>query len=157
MITDSTSFVDCEPSDESSKNTLLFWPPTYFLKLHTPPLFINFQRATLASSSVSTACPPSKDILWTLNCKSISCTYKLHVLVEEIEIFTLYSSRTCAPWRTRISIPLLSIDIRAASSTSLSADSSSFRGFENITFNSYSMSVGNMPKKIKRKGKTEGK
>lgn len=44
---------------------------------------------------------------------------------------------TWAPWRTRISTPLLSIDIRAASSTSASLDKSSFRGFEKVAFSSY--------------------
>lgn len=45
---------------------------------------------------------------------------------------------TWAPWRTLISVPLLSIDMNAASSTSASVDKSSFRGFEKMAFNSYS-------------------
>lgn len=45
---------------------------------------------------------------------------------------------TCAPCRTRTSVPLLSIDMRAASSTSLSADKSFFKGFENIELSSCS-------------------
>lgn len=43
---------------------------------------------------------------------------------------------TCAPWRTRMSVPLLSIDIRATSSTSASCDRRSFRGFEKSAFSS---------------------
>uniref|UniRef100_J3L9K4 Uncharacterized protein n=1 Tax=Oryza brachyantha TaxID=4533 RepID=J3L9K4_ORYBR len=46
---------------------------------------------------------------------------------------------TCAPCRTRISIPLLSIDIRAASSTSPSVDKSSFKGFEYIALSSFKL------------------
>lgn len=44
---------------------------------------------------------------------------------------------TWAPWRTRTSIPLLSIEMRAASSTSDSEDSSSLSGFEKMAFSSY--------------------
>lgn len=43
---------------------------------------------------------------------------------------------TCAPCRTRISIPLLSTDISAASSTSPSDDRTSRSGLEKIAFNS---------------------
>jgi hypothetical protein len=44
---------------------------------------------------------------------------------------------TCAPWRTRMSTPLLSMEIRAASSTSVSEASSSLSGLENLKFSSY--------------------
>lgn len=38
-------------------------PTSYFCKLYTFPLCINFRRAALASSNVSTLCPSSNDIL----------------------------------------------------------------------------------------------
>lgn len=61
---------------------------------------------------------------------------------------------TCAPWRTRISVPLLSIEIKAASSTSVSCAKRSFRGFENIALSSYK-NHHELSRSLEKKGKEE--
>lgn len=115
-------------------------PVFYFYNLNTRPLFISFLRAALASSNVSTEWPSSNDILCMLNCNNqkiifYNHEYKKHDSIRNSE-GCQFKKLTCAPWRTRTSVPLLSMDMRAASSTSDSADKSSFRGFEKIALSS---------------------
>lgn len=105
----------------------------------TWPLFISFHRAFLASSNVSTACPSSNDNRCILNYKQWK-NKPYDPASKQIENAKAQwrCIITCAPWRTRISIPLLSIDIKAASSTSVSVHMSSLRGFEKIALSSCS-------------------
>lgn len=49
----------------------------------------------------------------------------------------LQTDDTCAPCRTLISVPLLSTDMKAASSISISVDNISLSDFENIAFSSF--------------------
>lgn len=54
---------------KSLENYKFSMTAAYFCKLYSRPLSISFQSAALASSSVSTKCPSSNDILWMLNCR----------------------------------------------------------------------------------------
>lgn len=92
--------------------------------------------AFLASSRVSTLWGTSNASLWILNCteEQIQELCQESSLMVDRKPLSIYY--TCAPWRTRMSIPLLSTDIRAASSTSPSDDRTSRSGLEKIAFNS---------------------
>lgn len=118
----------------------------YCCKLCTFPFFITFPRAVFASSSVSTVCPSSKVTLCILNCKEkekqLASKQKQRKSWKFVKTYMNSCGwiDTCAPWRTRTSIPLLSNDMIAASSTSVSADKSSLSSFEKAALSSYNKS-----------------
>lgn len=72
---------------------------------------------------------------WTILEQGVIQTFKTNKQPKKIDCSQVEKNRfTCAPWRTRTSVPLLSIEMSAASSTSISVDKSFFKGFEKIAF-----------------------